>query len=297
MTIVAAIKKALVTLNRPATYEEVYQEIMDKGLYDFGAKDPKSVIRVKLRIHTLGLNFPSSSPKKYFKVTSGERKDTLYTNLDVEVIEKEDADEKEINVNISRRVSYYKDKFLNFLSDRIKKIDKDAHKATLHECFWMLVGSFLPIIVDSCFRYKLMRITFWDAIYANVKSGEIFLLTSALITPFFFFLIMTNKNRKSEKDALPYFGCIFIITLVSFLSGLLAFVFYRTGIILIEKNIPVLNDIFSGGLGAWAWLIYGFSLIVWYYSAFMNHKTAANYKSIRDSQFNGLKEQFNGVKG
>lgn len=296
MTIIEAIKRALITLNRPATYEEVYQEIMDQGLYDFGAKDPKSVIRVKLRIHTFGLNFPSSSPKKYFKVISGEGKDTLYTNLDVDVIE-EGAVEKENVETIEKGMSYYKDKFLAYWFDEIKRIDKDAHKSTLHECFWMLVGSFLPIVVDSFFRYKLMGITFWDAIYANVKSGEVFLLTSALITPFFFFLIMTNKNRKSEKDALPYFGCIVIITLASFLSGLLAFVFYRTGVILIEKNISVLNDIFANGLGVWAWVIYGFSLIVWYYSTFMNHKTAASYKSIRDSQFNGLKEQFNGAKG
>ncbi|WP_224252251.1 hypothetical protein, partial [Klebsiella oxytoca] len=64
-----------------------------------------------------------------------------------------------------------------------------------------------------------------------------------------------------------------------------------------EKNISVLNDVFANGLGVWAWVIYGFSLTVWYYSAFMNHKTAASYKSIRDSQFNGLKEQFNGAKG
>jgi hypothetical protein len=296
MTIIEAIKRALITLDRPATYEEIYQEIMDQGLYNFGAKDPKSVIRVKLRIHTFGLNFPSSSPKKYFKVISGEGKDTLYTNLDVDVIE-EDVVEKENDETIEKGIISYKNKFLAYWFDKIKKIDKDAHKSTLHECFWMLVGSFLPIVVDSLFRCKLMRISFLDAIYANVKSGEVFLLTSALITPFFFFLIMANKNRKSEKDALPYFGCIFIITMISFLSGLLAFVFYRTGVILIEKNISVLNDVFAGGLGIWAWIIYGFSLMVWYYSAFMNHKTAESYKSIRDSQFNGLNEQFNGAKG
>lgn len=295
MTIIEAIKSALITLNRPATYEEVYQEIIDKGLYDFGAKDPKSVIRVKLRIHTLGLNFPSSSPKKYFKLISGEGKDTLYTNLDVDMFEEEQAVENDQNVN--EGLGDYWGKFVSHWSGKIRKIDKDAHKLTLHECFWMLVGSFLPIIVDSFFRYKLLKITFWDAIYANVKSGEVFLLTSALITPFFFFLIMKNKDRKSEKDALPYFGCIFIITLISFLSGLLAFVFYRTGIILMKKNIPILNDVFSGGLGVWAWIIYCFSLVVWYYAAFMNHKTAASYKSIRDSQFDGLNEQFNGAKG
>lgn len=296
MTIIEAIKRALITLDRPATYEEVYQEIMDQKFYDFGAKDPKSVIRVKLRIHTFGLNFPSSSPKKYFKVISGEGKDSLYTNLDVDVIE-EEVVEKESDETIEKGLKYYKDKFLSYCIDKIKKINKDAHKSTLHECFWMLVGSFLPIVVDSFFRWKLMKITFWEAIYANVKSGEVFLLTSALITPFFFFLIMENKNRKSEKDTLPYFGIIVIITLTSFISGLLAFVFYRTGVILIEKNISVLNDVFANGLGVWAWVIYAFSLTVWYYSAFMNHKTAASYKSIRDSQFNGLKEQFNGAKG
>ncbi|MBZ7762230.1 hypothetical protein FML42_22930, partial [Klebsiella oxytoca] len=118
MTIIEAIKRALITLDRPATYEEVYQEIMDQKLYDFGAKDPKSVIRVKLRIHTFGLNFPSSSPKKYFKVISGEGKDSLYTNLDVDVIE-EAVVEKETDEAIEKGIKYYKDKFLSYCFDKV----------------------------------------------------------------------------------------------------------------------------------------------------------------------------------
>jgi hypothetical protein len=297
MTIIEAIKSALNSLSRPATHDEIYQEIMDKRLYDFGAKDPRSIVRVKLRIHTSGLNFPSSSPNKYFKITSGEGKHALYCNLDTELIEPEGLNVDKNDNNTSEGLSFKMRVFFASRYEKVKNLDKNAHKSTIHECFWMLIGSFLPILVDSLFRHKLLEISFMDAIYANIKSGEVFLLTSALITPFFFFLIKENKIKNTDKRELPYFGCIFTITLVAFLSGLLAFVFYRTGIILIERKISILNEIFSGGLGFWAWGIYVLSLIVWYYSAYMNHKTAASYKSIRDSQFNGLKNEYNGMKG
>ncbi|ECS7671245.1 hypothetical protein QB714_002116 [Salmonella enterica] len=297
MTIVEAIKMALDGLARPATYIEIYQEIIDKGLYDFGAKDPKSIVRVKLRIHTAGLNFPSSSPKKYFQIISGEGKDALYFNLDEELTEAEVMAMDENNENTSGfSMSGLKKTFFSFV-EKIKNIDRNAHKSTLHECFWMLLGSFLPILVDSLFRRALLNISFLDAIYANIKSGEVFLFTSALITPFFFFLIKTISNKNNERNELPYFGFIFTITLGALISGLLAFVFYRTGVILLDSKFSSLNNVFSGGLGIWAWVIYCISLFIWYYSAYMNHKTSAGYRNIRDSQFNDLAQEFNGIKG
>lgn len=64
----------LVSLGKPSTSAEIYQEIMDNNLYEFGAKNPQSLVRGKLRTHTLGLNFPSASPNKFFKIHSGEGK-------------------------------------------------------------------------------------------------------------------------------------------------------------------------------------------------------------------------------
>ncbi len=79
MTITEAILKVLYEANKPLSYREIYKEIVDKNYYFFGAKDPVSVVRNKLRKHCYGLDFPSASPKKLFvQVGADGTRDTLY---------------------------------------------------------------------------------------------------------------------------------------------------------------------------------------------------------------------------
>ncbi|NHB88057.1 hypothetical protein [Photorhabdus tasmaniensis] len=293
MTIADAIKIALTNLGKPSTYEEIYQEILDKRLYEFGAKDPKSIVRVKLRIHTLGLNFPSASQNKLFKIQSGEGKNSLYINLDDVVVETVAV--SPVKTNVPTKL----DKVILFLKSKWNRIlaNKDAHKITLHECCWMLFGSFLPIIVDSVFRVWCLKVTFISALSENIKGGEVFLFTSALITPFFYFLVKNLSTNNKENDELPYIGYIFALTIVSLLAGLGAFIYYRTGAILAAKNSSLMLDIFSARLGGWAWAIYISSLSVWYYSAYMSNKSSKAYSKIRTSQADKLSEEYSEVRG
>ncbi|WP_411750667.1 hypothetical protein [Serratia marcescens] len=293
MTIVDAIKIALTNLSKPSTHEEIYQEILDRGLYEFGAQDPKSIVRVKLRIHTLGLNFPSASQNKFFKIQSGQGKNALYVNLDDTVVET-------VAVSPTKtEVSTKADKIISFLKNKWNRIsaNKDAHKITLHECFWMLFGSFLPIIVDSVFRVWCLKMTFISALSENIRGGEVFLFTSALITPFFYFLVKNLSTNNKENDELPYIGYIFALTIVSLLAGLGAFIYYRTGAILAARNSSLMLDIFSARLGGWAWGIYISSLLVWYYSAYMSNKSAKAYSKIRTSQADKLSEEYSEARG
>ena len=39
------------------------------------------------------------------------------------------------------------------------EIDSKTHKAATGACIWMLIGSFLPIIVDSLFRVMLLEMS------------------------------------------------------------------------------------------------------------------------------------------
>lgn len=48
------------------TDKEVYNAIIAKNLYSFGALDPVSAVRAKLRSHCAGLDFPSASNQKVF---------------------------------------------------------------------------------------------------------------------------------------------------------------------------------------------------------------------------------------
>jgi restriction system protein len=70
MTIIEAIKEILRSSNEGLPYTEIYKRITAEKLYIFGAKDPQSIVRGKLRQHCYGVNYPSASPTKHF-ITNG----------------------------------------------------------------------------------------------------------------------------------------------------------------------------------------------------------------------------------
>ena len=78
-TIVDAIKIVLSDFdNEGLTYQEVYQEIVKRDLYKFGAKDPKAAVQAKLRTHCAGLECPTASPVKYFRVVKRIKTSNYY---------------------------------------------------------------------------------------------------------------------------------------------------------------------------------------------------------------------------
>ena len=50
------------------TDEEIYEQILRDDLYEFNTKDPFSALRREVRKHCLGIDFPSASPIKTFKL-------------------------------------------------------------------------------------------------------------------------------------------------------------------------------------------------------------------------------------
>ena len=66
MTIVEAIIRVLKDEGPPLSHLMIYKLINERYYYDFGAKDPKSVVRGKIRKHCQGVEFATASPKKYF---------------------------------------------------------------------------------------------------------------------------------------------------------------------------------------------------------------------------------------
>ena len=72
ITIVEAIKQVLKTSTVGMTSQEIYNEIVQRKLYCFGAKTPEAVVHGKLRIHCKDLDFPTASPTKYFYLKKSE---------------------------------------------------------------------------------------------------------------------------------------------------------------------------------------------------------------------------------
>ena len=78
--------------NESLTYKEVYKKIVERNLYQFGAKDPEAAVNAKLRCHCVGLDFPGASPVKYFKIVGKDGMRNLYalaSNDDVDNAEPE----------------------------------------------------------------------------------------------------------------------------------------------------------------------------------------------------------------
>ena len=53
---------------------EIYAMIKERALYTFRAQDHVSVLRGELRSHSLGIDFPTASSKKYFVYDESCRK-------------------------------------------------------------------------------------------------------------------------------------------------------------------------------------------------------------------------------
>lgn len=65
-TITNAIVSAMKDAGIPLTPAEAYERIVAKGLYEFHAQRPLSVVISQIRRHCKDLDFPSAAPTKYF---------------------------------------------------------------------------------------------------------------------------------------------------------------------------------------------------------------------------------------
>lgn len=73
-TIIEAAKKILSLTDDSMSVAEIYAQILEKSLYVFHAQDPISVLRGELRSHSVGIDFPTASPKKYFIYDDSNRR-------------------------------------------------------------------------------------------------------------------------------------------------------------------------------------------------------------------------------
>lgn len=124
MTIVDAICKVLNETKEPLDHKTIYSLIVKKDYYKFGAKDPISIVRGKIRKHCYGLNFPSSSPRKVFVISNKKGKNgvILYemwnsTNKGQEVLKeiKPVLAEEIIYEQYQKHLSNVKTQLLNYI--------------------------------------------------------------------------------------------------------------------------------------------------------------------------------------
>lgn len=80
-TITEAIREVLRRAGEPLTPEAIYSGIIENDLYDFQADNPYGVMNSQIRRHSLGLDFPSASETKYFRLTQDGKYELLVTPI------------------------------------------------------------------------------------------------------------------------------------------------------------------------------------------------------------------------
>lgn len=100
ITIIEAIKEVLSNEINGLTSNDIYKKIIERKLYSFNAKDPKSIVNGIIRKHCFGIDFPTASPVKHFIVVKQEKHVNYYlinNNFEKKVIKiKATKDEKEL---------------------------------------------------------------------------------------------------------------------------------------------------------------------------------------------------------
>jgi len=129
MTIVEAIKKVMSQAARPLGSREVFDAIVAQELYKFQAKDPHHVVLMQIRRHCVGIDFPTASPTKHFKLHG----DNTYTHLEQPTRQSDNAAKKSGSLRQGqKKVSSVRVENPNF--SRLSAIEKDlwdVHKRYL----------------------------------------------------------------------------------------------------------------------------------------------------------------------
>lgn len=116
-TIISAALDVLSSSNRVMSIEEIYKEIVDKSLYSFHAQNPLNVLRIEVRRHSVGIDFPTASKKKYFIYDETNGKYSALLKGDSINYEKKDGDDCLIQVRklYDSYIGNFKENILNQL--------------------------------------------------------------------------------------------------------------------------------------------------------------------------------------
>ena len=122
ITILEAIN--MVLENQTMTVDEIYSSIIDRGLYGFGAKNPKGVVNGEIRRHCVDLDFPTAHPVKYFHIVSVRNGKPVFGLLDdkkTKIKENPDlTDEDDLpEERVEKAIGKYNAKIKSELMDKI----------------------------------------------------------------------------------------------------------------------------------------------------------------------------------
>lgn len=81
-TIASCIKIVLKEHPKGLTANEIYNKIIEKNLYVFGAKNPRGVVNQEIRRHCIDIKIYTAYPIKYFKIVGKNGNNLVYNLID-----------------------------------------------------------------------------------------------------------------------------------------------------------------------------------------------------------------------
>lgn len=118
MTIIEAIKEVLKDNTDGLTSKEIYDLILEKGLYTFNAQNPVHIVNGIIRRHCYGLDFPSASVNKHFSIVEKERgrcRYIIYSNKERIEITKNTITSNNKDLLPEENLKKYYDEHISFL--------------------------------------------------------------------------------------------------------------------------------------------------------------------------------------
>lgn len=82
MTIHEAVSIVLAEHKSGLTAEEIYNQIIEKGLYKFGAKNPVNIVHIEISRKCKGLNYSNSSKERIFEICGQKNNKAIYCLID-----------------------------------------------------------------------------------------------------------------------------------------------------------------------------------------------------------------------
>lgn len=130
-TIREAIIEALKRNNRALTAKDVFNYIVENDLYRFRAENPEGIVKVEIRRHCEGVDFPTAKPNKYFQILRDGRywikgipiPGISYEDSKLEEILKKDANNlRTINAELANTLSKHNEAVRKQILSNLKEL-------------------------------------------------------------------------------------------------------------------------------------------------------------------------------
>lgn len=120
-TIIDAVKEVMHAEQRPLTYKEAYEGIIAANLYQFRSTNPLHIVRMEIRRHAEGVDFPTAAQTKHFRLIGQYQYEPLPQPLEIARTRKTKSTKATVRVK-NQIAKQKKEESLKSLEDALRRL-------------------------------------------------------------------------------------------------------------------------------------------------------------------------------